>query len=273
MSSAYGAPGPGGFLRPTLPSPPASSFNSPPAGYTILPQPRSTPLKPGSAKESSFIDYVDRKLLEISRRYEKRFNADFEDEAMSGIQGRGYESYGELARDLEGVIDVVWVSGTPSLQTPYLLTIALTSCTCLAPFPFSPRPTFHLLHKLDMAFYSLLQGANAETGEILSGFEGGRGKLSTTEKVRMRSLVERTRVAAVEVAGKGGSVTDTESVAQSSMETEDDFTTDNDEDDIMEEMQVNGNHGRWEMEIARVYEKTIVELGVSLDTSGMGGLG
>lgn len=124
-----------------------------------------------------------------------------------------------------------------------------------------------------MAFYSLLQGANAETGEILSGFEGGRGKLSTTEKVRMRSLVERTRVAAVEVAGKGGSETDTESVAQSSMETEDDVTTDNDEDDIMEEMQVNGNHGRWEMEIARVYEKTIVELGVSLDTSGMGGLG
>lgn len=124
-----------------------------------------------------------------------------------------------------------------------------------------------------MAFYSLLQGVNAETGDILSGFEGGRGKLSTTEKVRMRSLVERTRVAVVEVAGKGGSVTDTESVAQSSMETEDDFTTDNDEDDIMEEMQVNGNHGRWEMEIARVYEKTIVELGVSLDTSGMGGLG
>lgn len=77
-----------------------------------MPRPRSTPLKPGSAKESSVIDYVDRKLLEISRRYEKRFNADFEDEATSGIQGRGYESYGELARDLERVIDVVWVSGT-----------------------------------------------------------------------------------------------------------------------------------------------------------------
>lgn len=28
------------------------------------------------------------------------------------MQGRGYESYGELARDLEEVIDVVWVSGT-----------------------------------------------------------------------------------------------------------------------------------------------------------------
>lgn len=112
MSSASEAPGPGGFLQPTLPSPPASSHNSPPAGNTVLPQPRSTPLKPGSAKESSFIDYVDRKLLGISRRYEKRFNTDFEDEATSGIEGRGYESYGELARDLEGVIDVVWVAGT-----------------------------------------------------------------------------------------------------------------------------------------------------------------
>lgn len=77
-----------------------------------LPHPRFTPLKPGSSKESSFIDYVDRKLLGISRRYEKRYNADFEDEATSGIEGRGYESFAELAKDLEGVIDVVWVSGT-----------------------------------------------------------------------------------------------------------------------------------------------------------------
>lgn len=110
MSSASEAPGPGGFLQPILPSPPASPVSSPSAGNTILPQPRSTPLKPGSAKESSFIDYVDRKLLGISRRYEKRFNAGFEDDETS--EGRGYESYGELARDLEGVIDVVWMSGT-----------------------------------------------------------------------------------------------------------------------------------------------------------------
>ena len=108
---------------------------------------------------------------------------------------------------------------------------------------------------------------------MLPGFGGGRGKLSTTEKVRMRGLVERTRVAAIEVAGKGGSAIDTENVSWSNAGTEDNFTTDNDEDDFMEEMQVDGNHGRWEMEVARVYERTIVELGVSLDTSGMGGFG
>ena len=141
-----------------------------------------------------------------------------------------------------------------------MLTIALTTCSCLPSFPFQPRPTFRLLHKLDLAFYSLLQGTNAETGEILPGFQGGRGKLSTTEKVRMRGLVERTRVAVVEVAAKGESVADAGSVAQT--DTEDGFTTNDDNDD--EE----GNHGRWEMEVARVYERTIVELGMSLDASG-----
>ena len=88
----------------------------------------------------------------------------------------------------------------------------------------------------------------------------------------MRGLVERTRVAVVETAGKGGSATDTGSVTHSSVDTEDDVTTESKGDDAMQGMQVDGNHGRWEMEVARVYEKTIVELGVSLDTSGMVGL-
>ena len=151
-----------------------------------------------------------------------------------------------------------------------MLTIALTTCSCLPSFPFLPRPTFQLLHKLDLVFYSLLQGTNAETGEILPGFEGGRGKLSTTEKVRIRGLVERTRVAVVEVAAKGESVADAGSVAQTDTEDGGFTTNDNneDEDDAMDGTQVEGNHGRWEMEVARVYERTIVELGMSLDASG-----
>ena len=87
----------------------------------------------------------------------------------------------------------------------------------------------------------------------------------------MRGLVERTRVAVVEVAANGDSVADAGSVTQ--MDTEDGFTTndndeDADEDDAMDGTQVEGNHGRWEMEVARVYERTIVELGMSLDASG-----
>lgn len=111
---------------------------------------------------------------------------------------------------------------------------------------------------------------NVETGELLPGFQGGRGKLSTTEKVRMKGLVERTRIVVVEVAGNGSSVTETESMAQSHDDTEDDLTTD--VDDMMDDLEVNGNHGRWEMEIARVYERTIVELGISLDGTRTGTL-
>ena len=87
----------------------------------------------------------------------------------------------------------------------------------------------------------------------------------------MKGLVERTRVAVVEVAGKGGSMSDTGDVSRSDLEPEDDSTTDNDEDDVTEGMRLGGENGRWEIEVARVYEKTIVELGVSLDASGMGG--
>jgi len=110
----------------------------------------------------------------------------------------------------------------------------------------------------------MLQGANAETGETLPGFEGGRGSVSITEKVRMRGLVERTRVTVVEVAGKGAYVTDIGDAAP----THYDSTTEDDNADTMDGLSVEGNHGRWEMEIARVYEKTIMELGMALDTSG-----
>ena len=87
----------------------------------------------------------------------------------------------------------------------------------------------------------------------------------------MRGLVERTRVAVVEVAAKEDSVADAGSVTQT--DTDDEFTTnENDEDadgdDAMDRTQVEMNHGRWEMEVARVYERTIVELGFSLDASG-----
>ena len=105
--------GPGGFFQHPLPSPTPSTAVTAAKAASVLPRPRATPLKPESQKQSSFINYVDNKLLAISRRYEKRFNADLEDEAsQSDAGGRGYSNFGAMARDLEGVLDVVWVSGT-----------------------------------------------------------------------------------------------------------------------------------------------------------------
>lgn len=107
--------GPGGFLHPILPSSPALSVTSPPNPTTALPQPRHSPLRSGSAKESTFIDYVDQRLLAISRRYEKRFNIGLEGDDVSDPEGRGYESFAEAAKDLESVQDVIWVSGTRTI--------------------------------------------------------------------------------------------------------------------------------------------------------------
>ncbi|MCJ1257146.1 hypothetical protein MMC24_004971 [Lignoscripta atroalba] len=270
MISSSTPPEPGGFLHPTLPSPPQSTITSPSSVSSTLPQPRLHPLKPGGSKESNFIDYVDRKLLDISRRYEKRFNADMQDQSASEAEGRGYESFGEVAKDMGSVLDVVWVSGTPSLQTAYLLTIALTVCTYITSFTFAPRQTFYILQKLDLAFSSLLQGRNVETGDTLPGFEGGRAKVSTTEKVRIKGLVERTRVAVVEISGKGGNGDDESGMGATETDSEDGFATD--ADTLMEDAEDDVGRGRWEMEIARVYERTIVELGSSLDFSGHDGL-
>lgn len=75
----------------------------------------------------------------------------------------------------------------------------------------------------------------------------------------------------VEVAGEadgtdGGIATETDGDI-----TEEDY--DVDDDDAMDDRVVEGNHGRWEMEVARVYEKTIVELGMALESSASGGFG
>ena len=103
---------PGGFLHPDSTNLQPLSTTSLPNAISLLPQPRLRPLKSGGSKESSFIEYVDRKVLEISRRYEKRYNADLEDKTTPGFEVSGYENFGEVATDLEGVLDVVWMSGT-----------------------------------------------------------------------------------------------------------------------------------------------------------------
>ena len=102
---------PGGFLHPTLPSPPPSvvSTSTTPSS---LPQSRTHPLLPGSSKESNFLEYVERRLLEISGRYEKRFNVGMQESQIPGAERKGYERFGEVAKDIEDVVDVVWVSGT-----------------------------------------------------------------------------------------------------------------------------------------------------------------
>ncbi|KAI0114456.1 hypothetical protein GGR51DRAFT_445743 [Nemania sp. FL0031] len=187
-------PRPGGFLPPhnSLPSPTPSTASSRVAA--LLPHPRSKPLAPGSKKEDYARDYVARRLLHISRRYVKKFGIpDPADEVT------GYESMEEVCRDLDEVVDVLWFSGTPSLQVPYLLNVALAFNTYLPSFPPAPRPTFSFLRKIDHCFASLLVGHDVKTQVPLPGFSSTiddtpKMRFSRTDMVRCKSIADETRM-------------------------------------------------------------------------------
>lgn len=258
----------GGFIL----SPPASSIASSNAN-AVLPHPRELPLRPGGSKEGTFIRYVDQQLLHIQRRYAKRTTpsannplADVDREkADTWGDVRGYASMKEACKDFEELMGVVWVSGTPSLQVPYLINIALLVQGVVQGMPPSPRTLFRLLGKLDFAFASLLQGRDVESGERLPGFVG-RG-VSGTEKVRIRSLVERTRLDVME-SFKRGEFEDEpveESGVDSDTEMEGDLVLEGDDHEQRTE-----EDESFDMQIARVYDRTMVELGDSLAQPDIG---
>jgi hypothetical protein len=110
---------------------------------SALPHPRRTPIKSGSNKEWTLIDYLDKHIGLIQRRYAKRGAAkrslegigggatmsgitadtstveDFSEKDLEGIQG--YESFREVGADVEKLIDLVWVSGTRTCTLPSYL--------------------------------------------------------------------------------------------------------------------------------------------------------
>lgn len=244
---------PGGFFPASLPSP-APSNVSRSSTASNLPHPRSHPLRAGSAKEEAARRYVEGRLLHISRRYTKKFQPKQADEDV-----HGYESMVEVSKDLGEVVDVLWLSGTPSLQIPYLLNIALSVTTYLPAFPPAPKASFGLVRKLDHAFASLLKGKDTFTGDVLPGFEGGKKVgMSKTDMVRCKSLVEVTRVSIVEVMSKENEVEPEENDPDSSAI---------DTDDAMDvESNWDADEDKHNMDIARVYEETMMQLGELLES-------
>jgi hypothetical protein len=265
----------GGFIL----SPPPSVTSAITNANSELPHPRSTPLKPGGSKESAFIRYVDERLLRIQRRFAKRetpsINGDEADRDGAAIWDsvQGYKSMREACKDIEELMGVVWVSGTPGLQIPYLINLALVLTTIIADMPANPKQLFRVLAKLDHAFASLLQGKDVESGERLPGFDNRRG-VSGTEKVRIRSLIERTRKSVMESL-KSGELDD---AYESDQEGETDQSEMDVDDDLEGELILEGDgpyapgqeEESWEMQIARVYDHTMVELGDSLETPNIG---
>lgn len=122
-------------------------------------------------------------------------------------------------------------------------------------YPFAPRVTFRVLRKLDAIFASLLTGVDVEgdSGAPLAGFEGRREVVSMTEKVRIKSVAETARVVVFE--------------ARDSQEEGGDEDEEDAEDDE-ESQEVETVVGKWEMEAAQVYERTIQLLGDEFGRAG-----
>ncbi|APA07551.1 hypothetical protein SS1G_00948 [Sclerotinia sclerotiorum 1980 UF-70] len=267
----------GGFLPDSLPSP-SPSTTSVSSTSSNLPQPRSKPLRAGSAKEQAARRYVENKLLQIARRYTKKFEGPEEGDTVVG-----YVSMKEVAKDVSEIIDVLWLSGTPNLQIPYLLNVALTMSTYPTKFPPEPATTFAVLRKLDHAFASLLRGEDSVTGEVLPGFPAGRrAGMSQTDMVRCRSIVEDTRVMIVDVMSKEvepepQSENGVNGNARGNGEGEDERGNemDNGPDDMILDEDDNSEYDNDElaMDIARVYEATIMELGERLESGPNIGIG
>ena len=250
------ASGPGGFVPSALPSPPPSSIADSSIVANALPTPRRQPLKLGSVKETVFINHMDESIARVQGRFAKResprdSSIEVDEEAIAAAgKMPGYRSFKEAGKDIEKLLDIVWISGTPTLQISYLLSLALLLVSFIPTFsPPSPRSMFRILKKMDMAFASLIQGHDAETGEPLPGFETRRRIVSSTEKVRIKSLIEKTRIVVSEKMGESGVDED-----------------DGDEQEVVSfEME-----DEYDMDVARVYDRTLVELGDELGgTSAM----
>lgn len=210
-----------------------------------LPTPRSRPLQSGSQKETSLINFIDGRILDITRRYAKSFAADQSDR---GIRS-GYTSFDQVIADIDAVLDVVWISATPSIQVPYLLALAGHFRGYMHSFPFVTT-SFALARKFDLAFSRLLS-ASADNPAMAH-------VITPTEKVRIRSLAQETRYESIEVAVKSGH----------SMRQED---QESDEDETEAETDATDNEeGRSDQSVAlslgKVYEKTLEILGGDLSS-------
>ncbi|KAG9242660.1 hypothetical protein BJ878DRAFT_445041 [Calycina marina] len=238
-----------GALTPPGLLSPAPSNVSGRSTHSNLPVPRTKPLKSGSVKEDATRRWLENKLQHIDRRYNRKLTPD-----VDGLP-RGYLSMTEVSNDLSEIVDVLWLSATPSLQIPYLLTVALGLNSYLPSFPAAPKATFALLRKLDHAFTSLLNGQDSIAGETLPGSDPGRtAGLSKTDMVRINGIAQSTRVAAVEAMSKGVEEEPQELSDSDAHSEVDDWSTEEDVDEN-------------DMKVATVYQDTITALGEILVTS------
>lgn len=101
--------------------------------------------------------------------------------------------------------ELIKLSRTASIQIAYLLQIANNFNEYLASFTPHFPSIFSFLDTLDRSFYSLITGQpSSPVGSPISE-PMSKHRLSTTEKVRLKSIIERTRLHVVKIMEEGPS--------------------------------------------------------------------
>lgn len=145
-----------------------------------------------------------------------------------------------------------------SIQVPYLLSLAGLLCSYLPAFPFSTA-VFHVTGKLDQAFATLLSPSHDQSPDT----RADNHRVSVTEKVRIKSLIEETRVMAVQTASRSGHAA---SVLDLSMDEDSEDVEDESEQDLRHEHDTGETAQSLSISLglARIYKRSLEILGDSL---------
>ncbi|CAI7657752.1 unnamed protein product [Penicillium viridicatum] len=209
-----------------------------------LPHQRSQPISSGSEEETQLRGQISTGIERVTyRKMKSDMGMDAPDTPASE---RRYDGFEDLAADVEDLIDMLWASATPAIQTEALITLAGITQTSLPAFPFDAPPTLNILHKLDSVFAALCTSTHPLTGAVLPGAQPGQSLVTETQKVRIRSLAERTRYqvfSCLAQSTEGGNATNGYG---------DGDDEDEDSGDEVDEP--------WMLEATRVYEKSLMLL-------------
>ena len=124
----------------------------------------------------------------------------------------------------------------------------------LPAFPFLEGPTIHLVDKMDQAFATLLtHAADLPASSAISGI---KHIVSVTDRVRIRSVIESTRIIAVETAANRSASVDIHNATEALTDTDyaSSSLNDGDERDL----------DSLNMSITKMYERSLSILGDSL---------
>lgn len=160
-----------------------------------------------------------------------------------------------------------------------MLQIANNFNDYLASFQLNLNVTFRFLNVLDRCFYALVTGNSADLDSTPISTPMASPHFSTTAKVRLNSIIQRTRLHIIKLVEEGPSnilgdilgdevPTPAEPLTGSAMDgtsrgtTPATMGTGNDGDEE------GGDDIEWEMAAARVYELSLTEVGEHLLRSG-----